>query len=582
MAKKNKQQKIEVIRHSLAHIMAAAVQELFPGTKFGIGPVIENGFYYDFDLKKSLTTDDLPKIEQKMRELIKQNITFKQSLVSKNKAKEIFKNQLYKLELIGEVKENKVSIYESGKFLDLCRGPHVKSTLQLRSGQAKEVPVSFKLTKIAGAYWRGSEKNPMLTRIYGVAFANKKELNNYLRLQTEIEKRNHRKLGTQLDLFSFHEISPGAAFWHPKGMIIIKELEKWWREEHEKRGYLETSTPTIVKKELFEQSGHWKHYKENIFTFDVEGQIFVLKPMNCPESTIIYSSKIRSYKDLPLRLSEISHLYRNELSGVLAGLFRVRQLTMDDAHIYCTPEQIQTEIKALLEFVQEFYRLFKLNPEFKLATRPENYMGDKKLWQKAERALEFSLKQKKLKYELKPKDGAFYGPKIDVHITDALGRSWQIATVQLDFQMPERFQLAYIDQKGRKKRPVIIHRAIFGSFERFIGILLEHYAGALPLWLSPIQIWIIPVGSRHKKYAKTLKEELSALRLRVETKDTAETVSKKIRDGELQKIPYLLVVGDKEMTKKGVRVRERGKGDIGVMKLNKFLERIKKRDRGKK
>ncbi|MCH8741903.1 threonine--tRNA ligase [Patescibacteria group bacterium] len=568
-------QKIDTIRHSLAHIMAAAIQELFPGTKFGIGPVIKNGFYYDFDLKNGLASDDLPKTEAKMREFIKQDIAFKKKLISKKETERIFKNQPYKLELIKEVPGKKVSTYESGKFLDLCLGPHVKST--------KEIPPdSFKLTKIAGAYWRGSEKNPMLTRIYGVAFANKKELNNYLRLQTEIEKRNHRKLGTQLDLFSFHEVSPGAAFWHPKGMIIIKELEKWWRQEHEKRGYLETSTPTIVKKELFEQSGHWKHYKENIFTFDVEGQIFVLKPMNCPESTIIYSSKIRSYKDLPLRLSEIGNLYRNELSGVLAGLFRVRQLTMDDAHIYCTPEQIQTEIKNILKFIQEFYRLFKLNPEFKLATRPENYMGDKKLWKKAEKALEFSLKQRKIKYELKPKDGAFYGPKIDVHITDALERSWQIATVQLDFQMPERFQLTYIDQKGRKKRPVIIHRAIFGSFERFIGILLEHYAGALPLWLSPIQIWIIPVGSRHKKYAKTLKEKLSALSIRVETKDTAETVSKKIRDGELQKIPYLLVVGDKEMAKKGVRVREKGKGDIGVMKLNKFLERVRKEIKGKK
>ena len=573
--------KIDHIRHSLAHLMASTIQEFFPGVKFGIGPVIENGFYYDFGLPKSLTPEDLPKIEKKMRELISQNIVFKKKLISKTEAKKLFPNQLYKLELINEfyeaefyeaqprTKKNKVSIYESGKFIDLCLGPHIKSTREIHSD-------AFKLTKIAGAYWRGSEKNPMLTRIYGVAFENKKELDRYLKLQEESEKRDHRKLGVQLDLFSFHSVSPGAAFWHPKGMVIIKELEKFWREEHEKRGYLETSTPTMVKKELFEKSGHFEHYKENMFKLEVEGQIYVLKPMNCPESTFLYKTKIRSYKDLPLRLSEIGKLYRNELSGVLAGLFRVRQLTMDDAHIYCTPEQIQNEIGGVLKFIKEFYQLFELKPEFKLATRPENYMGELKLWQKAEKTLEFSLKQNKLKYGLKPKDGAFYGPKIDIHITDSLGRSWQIATLQLDFQMPERFELNYIDEKGKKQRPVMIHRAIFGSFERFIGILLEHYGGNLPLWLTPCQIWIIPVGTAHRKFAKEIGKSFQGMDFRCEIKDENETVSKKIRDGELQKISYLLVVGNTELKGKSVRVRERGKGDIGIMKLNKFTGKIKK------
>jgi len=580
MPKNNKQ--LDTIRHSLAHLMAYSIQELFLGqVKFGIGPVIENGFYYDFALpsealaKEGLSVKDLPRIEEKMRKLISQNIAFKKKLISKKEARVIFQKQPYKLELIDEVEENKVSIYESGKFRDLCLGPHVKSS--------KEIPQdAFKLTRVAGAYWKGSEKNPMLTRIYGVAFTNKKELDNYSTLQTEMEKRDHRKLGAELDLFSFHAVSPGAAFWHPKGMIIIKELEKWWRQEHEKRQYLETATPTIIKKELLEQSGHWEHYKENIFTLDIEGQTYVLKPMNCPESTIIYSSKLQSYKDLPLRLSELGKLYRNELSGVLTGLFRVRQLTMDDAHIYCTPEQVQGEIKDVLKFIKEFYKLLHFKPEFKLAKRPEKYMGELKLWQKAEKALEFALKQNKLAYELKPKDGAFYGPKIDIHITDTLGRSWQMATLQLDFQMPERFNLVYIDQKGRKKRPIMIHRAIFGSFERFIGILLEHYAGNLPLWLSPVQIWIIPVGSRHQKYTQQISKEINEAGARCELKDEAETVSKKVREGELQKIPYLLVIGDKEIKRKEVRVRERGKGDIGFMKLSKFLEKIQKEIEKKK
>lgn len=560
------------IRHSLAHILAHSIQDLYPSTKFGIGPVIENGFYYDLDLPRPLTPENLSKIEIRMKELIKQNISFEKKLISKEEAKNLFKNQPYKLELLNEFypqkSSGKVSVYKSGDFLDLCKGSYVKST--------KEIPVdAFKLSKIAGAYWRGSEKNPMLTRIYGVAFSSKKELDEYLTLEVEAEKRDHRKLGEKLDLFSFHDVAPGAAFWHPKGMIIIKELEKWWREKHESLGYLEISTPIMIKKSLFEKSGHWEHYRENIFTLEIEKEIYALKPMNCPESTYIFAHKIRSYKDLPLRLSEIGRLFRNELSGVLSGLFRVRQFTMDDAHIYLKEDQIQNETKNLLKLVEDFYKMFGFKPEFKLATRPESFMGEISLWNKAEKALAFALSQNKIKYELKPKDGAFYGPKIDIHIKDSLNRSWQMATLQLDFQLPERFNLHYIDEKGRKIRPIIIHRAVFGSFERFIGVLIEHLSGNLPFWLSPEQIWVIPISQTHKKYAQEIYRGLSSGNLRVKIKDDRETVSKKIREGEMQRIPYLLVVGDKEVKNKEVSVRSRNK-DLGTIKLNKLLEKIKK------
>lgn len=581
MAAKKATVSLEPMRHSLAHLMAYAIQELYPGVRFGIGPVIENGFYYDFDftraerrgakresaLPKTLTPGSLAEIEKKMREFIAQNIAFKRKFISKNEAKKLFKDQPYKQELIEDIADNKVSIYESGGFADLCNGPHVKSTKEIRAD-------AFKLTKIAGAYWRGSEKNPMLTRIYGVAFASKKDLDEHLRLQEEAEKRDHRKLGTQLDLFSFHEVAPGATFWHPKGMTIVKELEKWWRQAHEENGYLETSTPILVKKELFETSGHWEHYKDNMFAFELDGETYTLKPMNCPESTLIFASKVRSYRELPLRLSEIGRLHRNELSGVLTGLFRVRQITMDDAHIYCAPEHIQGEITKVLGLIKEFYKLFNFQPRFFLATRPDDFMGDLKLWEKAEKALAFALKKNKLTYELKSKDGAFYGPKIDVHITDALKRSWQMATVQLDFQTPLRFALSYVDQRGRKKTPIMIHRAIFGSFERFIGVLLEHTAGNLPLWVAPEQMWIVPLGTRHEKYADFIGRQLSASGFRMRVKDENETVSKKIREGEIQKIPYLLVVGDKEMQNKTVRVRQRSKGDIGEIKITQFLRHI--------
>ncbi len=584
---KSRKDALEPVRHSLAHLMAYAAQELYTGVKFGIGPVIENGFYYDFDFgaakqtkgphfagttrettQSSPTPGDLPKIEEKMRELIRQNIAFRKKLVSKGAAREIFRDQQYKLELIDEIKDEMVSIYESGAFADLCKGPHVKST--------KEIPAdAFKLTRIAGAYWRGSEKKPMLTRIYGAAFADKKSLAEHIKLQEEAEKRDHRKLGARLDLFSFHDVAPGAPFWHPAGMTIIKELEKWWRLAHEQLGYLETSTPIMVKKELFETSGHWTHYMEDIFQLETEGQTYVLKPMNCPESALIYSSRIRSYKDLPMRLAEIGRLHRNELSGVLSGLFRVRQITMDDAHIYCAEEHLQKEINEVLTLIKTFYKLFGFKLNFYLATRPDDYMGDLKLWRKAEKSLAFALRKNKLRFEFKPKDGAFYGPKIDVHITDALKRSWQMATLQLDFQTPLRFKLYYVDEFGGKKPPIMIHRAIFGSFERFIGILLEHLTGNLPLWLAPEQIWIIPISSPHKNYARRIAKLLASANLRLRVRDDNESVSKKIRAGELQKIPYLLVVGNNEMKHKTVSVRRRSQGDMGEIKIEKFITAVK-------
>jgi len=592
-----KEDKSDILRHSTAHILAAAVLEIFPKAKFGIGPTIENGFYYDFDFveadkrgyqrglnadkkisvnqrthqrKSAIAEGDLVEIEKRMRNLIKKDLKFKKEIISYAEAKKLFKDQPYKLELIKELLKTKspITIYTSGEFVDLCKGPHVVS--------AKEInPDAFKLTRIAGAYWKGSEKNPMLTRIYGVAFANKKELDEHLKIQEEVEKRDHRKLGEKLDLFSFHNVAPAAVFWHPKGMIILNELQKYIRELQQKRGYLETLTPILVKKELYEASGHWKHYQENIFPLKINKEIFALKPMNCPESAYIYSSKIRSYKDLPLRLSEFGNLYRKEKSGTLTGLFRVYGFIQDDAHIYCQPDQIFEEINGVLELITTIHKTFNLKTLFAFATKPDKAMGDPKLWVKAEKALQFALTKNKLKYELRPKDGAFYGPKIDIDVEDALSRKWTVSTIQLDFQIPERLNLEYIDQKGKRQRPVIIHRSSIGSFERFIGILLEHFAGALPLWLSPIQVEIINVGSAHRQYANFVNQQLTTNNIRTNLSDENLTVSKRIREAEIQKIPYILVVGDKEIKNKTVNVRHYRRGQEGEIKIEKLIEKLK-------
>lgn len=569
--------KHEIIRHSLAHILAYAVQELYPETRFGIGPAVENGFYYDFDLPHSLTPEDLPKIEIKIEQLIKKNVKFDKKFITKEEAKKIFKNQPYKLELIDELTEKKVTVYESGKFIDLCKGPHVEST--------KEIPAdSFKLTKIAGAYWRGSERNPMLSRIYGLAFETKKELDDFLLKEKGAEQRDHRLLGQKMDLFHIDEnVGPGLILWHSKGALFKKIIMDYALNEYLKAGYKLVDTPHIGKLNLWKTSGHTDFYKENMLPpmhmkeiGKEEKDDYQIKPMNCPFHIVIYKTGIRSYKDLPLRYTEMGTVYRYEKSGTLHGLVRVRQITQDDAHIFCTPEQLSQELFSTLKLTYKILKDFGFKEfDVYLSTKPEKYVGPPKIWEKAENSLRYSLEKLKIKYETDAGGGAFYGPKIDIKIKDSLGRPWQCSTIQLDFNIPERFDVNYIDRKGKKQRVIMIHRALLGAIERFIGVLLEHHAGALPLWLAPEQIWVIPIGTRHEKYAVKVSQSLKELNLRVELKNENETVSKKIRKGEIQKIPYLLVVGDKEMKSKSVRVRERGRGDIGIMKLTKFMEKAK-------
>ena len=565
----SKKIKTDTIRHSLSHIMAASVKELFPEVKFGIGPSIENGFYYDFDLK-NITPQDLPKIEKKMKEIIQKNIPFKKSVVSKAKAKKIFKDQKYKLELITDLPGKNATLYQSGDFTDLCKGPHVKSTKEIN-------PQAFKLTKIAGAYWRGKESNPMLKRIYGVAFENKNDLEKYLKIQEEAEKRDHRLLGQKLELFMFDdEIGAGLPLWMPKGTTLRKTIENYLYRELSLQGYNWVTTPHIAKLDLWKTSGHWNLYRENMYSpIKIDEEEYMLKPMNCPFHVKIYNSKIRSYKDLPLRYAELGTVYRYEKSGVLHGLTRVRGFTQDDAHIICTPGQLTEELTKLLKSGIEMLKTFGFKDfDIYLSTMPEKHAGDIQGWTKATNVLKFVLNKLKLKYSVDPEGGVFYGPKIDIKVKDSLQRSWQCTTIQVDFNLPDKFKMVYIDEKGKKQTPNMIHRALLGSLERFIGVLIEHYSGALPLWLSPLQVWVIPIADRHKKYALKVAETLKA-DFRVEVKDENETVSKKIRAGEIQKVPYLLVVGDTEMKKKTVRVRERGKGDTGEMTLTKFLDKIK-------
>ncbi|MCK4520530.1 threonine--tRNA ligase [Candidatus Parcubacteria bacterium] len=560
--------KIETIRHSLAHILAAAVQEMYPGVKFGIGPAIENGFYYDFDLPQSISPTDLPKIEKKMREMIKKNISFKKSNLSKSDFDKLFKDQPYKLELLNQVKQP--TVYQVGDFIDLCKGPHIKSL--------KEIPIdAFKLTKIAGAYWKGDEKNPMLTRIYGIAFQTKKELQNYLHQQKEAEKRDHRILGQKLELFMFdEEIGAGLPIWLPKGAILKKIIEDYLYKELTEQGYDWLWTPHIGNLNLWKKSGHWDFYREYIYSpIQIDEEKYLLKPMNCPFHIKAYQNKIRSYRNLPIKYAELGTVYRYEKSGVLHGLTRVRGFTQDDAHIFCTKEQLSEELVKLLKYTLKILKTFGFNDyDVYLSTRPKKYVGSIKNWQKAFNSLKFALDKSGIKYKIDPGEGVFYGPKIDIKINDSLARAWQCTTIQVDFNLPEKFKITYIDEKGKKQQPIMIHRALLGSIERFIGVLLEHYAGAFPLWLSPVQVWVIPVGTRHEKYAQLVRERFLDIGCRVELKDENETVSKKIREGEIEKIPYLLVVGDKEQKSKSVRVREREKGDIGMMKLEKFIKKI--------
>ncbi|MBU4331885.1 threonine--tRNA ligase [Patescibacteria group bacterium] len=578
--KKTRISSIETKRHSLSHVLAQAVKNLYPKVKLGIGPAIENGFYYDFDNLK-LAPEDLPKIQKEMQKIINQGQKFEKFEMSKAEAKKMLKSEPYKLDLLKELKE-KPSFYKNldtngnKTFVDMCSGPHIESTKELAAD-------SFKLNRLAGAYWRGDEKNKMLTRIYGIAMENKSELKKYLEMLVEAEKRDHRKIGAQQDLFSFHEEGPGFPFWHAKGWIIWNEIVKYWREVHRREGYTEVNTPIILSRTLWEKSGHWEHYKENMYFTKIDEMDYAIKPMNCPGGVLVYKNSLHSYKEFPLKVAELGLVHRHELSGVLHGLFRVRSLTQDDAHIYCLPDQIEEEVGRVIDLIQEIYKVFGFKKvKIELSTRPDNRMGSDKIWDKAELALKKILQGKKVKYQLNEGDGAFYGPKIDFHITDSLDRTWQCGTIQLDFAMPETLDIEYVDEQGKKKRPVMLHRTVLGSFERFIGILIEHYAGAFPLWLSPVQITIIPVGADHKNFSHKLADEFRKNDLRVEVEDTNETVGNKIRKAEKMKIPYMLVIGDKEMQSEDLNVRLRGEKAVKKMSKEKFVERMREEVEQKK
>jgi threonyl-tRNA synthetase len=569
-------QKEEIIRHSLSHIMASSVQELFPGTKFGIGPAIENGFYYDFESPITITPEALLKIEKKMREIIKQNIIFQKRKNTKKEAMELFKNQPYKLELINELKESDITIYECGKFIDLCAGPHVKS--------AKEISIdAFKLTKIAGAYWRGSEKNKMLTRIYGIGFGTKKELDDYIKLQEEAEKRDHRVLGKNLDLFVFSDlVGKGLPLFTEKGSIIRRILEKFIVDEESKRGYKHVYTPDIGRVELYKTSGHYPYYKESMYpVMKIDNEELILRPMTCPHHFELYNSKMRTYKELPLRIAELAKQFRYEKSGELTGLIRVRAFCLADAHIFCIKEKAEEEINNVLDLIEYVSSVLGLKTgedyryRLSLGNQTDNkkYYKDDKSWGFAESVLRKVLKERKANFFEAQNEAAFYGPKIDIQMKNFAGKEETAFTVQYDFVMPKRFKLSYVDKDGLKKEPIVIHRSSIGAIERVMAFLIEKYAGALPLWLSPVQAWIIPIGSRHEDYAKDIGERFKISDLRFEIKNENETVSKKIRGGEMQKIPYLLVVGDNEIKENSVNVRSKNK-NLGMMKLENFLEKV--------
>lgn len=551
-------------RHTSSHILAQAVQRLFPGTKLGIGPAIADGFYYDFDSEHTFTPDDLAKIEKEMENIVKEDLPLERQEISREEAIKLFedKGEKYKVELIQDLPEDTpITLYKQGDFVDLCAGPHVSSTGKIKA---------LKLLSLAGAYWRGSEKNKMLQRIYGTSFAKKAELDEYLFRIEEAKKRDHRKLGQELKLFAIMDEGPGFPFFFPKGMVIRNELENYWRELHRKWGYQEVKTPIILTRQLWERSGHWYHYKENMYTTVIDEEDFAIKPMNCPGAMLIYNSDLHSYRDFPIRMGELGLVHRHELSGALHGLMRVRSFTQDDAHIFMLPSQITSEVKGVIDLVDTIYRLFGFQYHVELSTKPEKAMGSDEMWEIATQALEQALKEKGMSYKINPGDGAFYGPKIDFHLRDSIGRTWQCGTIQLDFQLPEKFDLTYVGEDGQKHRPVMVHRTAFGSIERFIGILTEHYAGAFPTWLAPVQVKVLPITERHAPYAKKLADDLFKANVRVELDDRNEKIGYKIREAQLEKVPYMLVVGDKEMGNNTVAVRKRGQGDQGTVDYETF------------
>lgn len=557
---------LDIYRHSCGHILAQAMQSIFPEAKIGIGPAIDNGFYYDFAVE-GLTPDDLSKIEKKMQEIIKADLPFIREEVTKEEAKKLFNDlgEDYKVELIEDLGTEMVSLYRQGDFVDFCRGPHVPSTGKIKA---------FKLLSIAGAYWRGDEKRPQLQRVYGTAFPKKAALDEYLHMLEEAKKRDHRKLGKELDLFSLHEEGPGFPFFHPKGMVLRNELEKFWREEHTKHGYEEIRTPMILNEQLWHTSGHWDHYQDNMYFTKIDNEDYAIKPMNCPGSMLVYKTKLHSYRDLPLRWGELGIVHRHELSGALHGLMRVRNFTQDDAHLFLLPEQVKPEIIDMMQFIDEIYNLFGFTYHVELSTRPEDSMGSDEQWEMATEALKEALEARGVNYKINPGDGAFYGPKIDFHLQDCIGRTWQCGTIQLDFQMPERFDLTYIGADGEKHRPVMLHRTFFGSVERFIGILIEHYAGAFPAWLAPVQVKILTVTERADEYAKSIASRLSTEKIRFELDLRNEKIGYKIREAVAEKVPYMLVLGDKEVEEKKVAVRKRGEGDLGSCSLELFMDKL--------
>ena len=559
---------LDILRHSAAHIMAEAVKDLFPTAKVTIGPSIENGFYYDFDYERPFTPDDLEKIEARMQESVARDHPFVREELSREDAKKLFldMNETYKLEILDEIPEKTVTIYRHGNFVDLCRGPHIPSTGYLKA---------FKLTSVAGAYWRGDENKPMLQRIYGTAFANPKDLKKYLARLEEAKKRDHRKLGPQLDLFSFsEEAGPGMPIFHPKGALVRAILEDFERKEHLKRGYQIVQGPQLLRRELWEKSGHYDNYRENMYFTEIDDQAYGLKPMNCLAHMLIYKSRMRSYRDLPIRYFELGTVHRHEKSGVLHGLLRVRQFTQDDAHIICRPDQLQDEIRGVLQFVQDIMQLFGFEYEMEISTRPEKSIGSDEDWDRATSALTRALDSLGLNYDICPGDGAFYGPKIDVKLKDALGRKWQCATIQCDFTLPERFDLVYIGEDGEKHRPVMLHRVVLGAIERFLGVLIEHYAGAFPTWLAPVQARILTITDAHKPYAEKCYQQLREAGIRVELDVRNEKLGYKVREAQLEKIPYMLIAGEKEIEQSSLNVRLRGGKNLGMKTLTEVVELI--------
>ena len=555
-------EKLEILRHSTAHLMAQAILRLYPGSHFGVGPAIKDGFYYDVDVAGSITESDLPKIEAEMRKIAGSGEKVFREDMSKEDALKFFADDPYKTELISEIDAPTVSVYKQGEYADLCRGPHVPDVSKIHN---------FKLLSVAGAYWRGSEKNKMLTRIYGTAFATPDDLKAYIKMLEEAKLRDHRKLGKDLDLFSLHEEGPGFPFFHPKGMAIMNTLIDFWRREHVKRGYTEIKTPQILDKNLWVRSGHWDHYRDNMYLTEIDDKPYAIKPMNCPGSILVYKTQLRSYRDLPMRLAELGLVHRHEKSGVLHGLMRVRCFTQDDSHTYIEPSKIKEEVTAIMELDKYVYtQVFNFKYTVELSTRPEDSMGTDEQWEAAESALKDALESTGTPYTINPGDGAFYGPKIDFHLEDCIGRTWQCGTIQLDFQLPGRFDVTYIGEDGAEHTPVLIHRVVFGSIERFMGILIEHYAGAFPYWLAPVQVKIIPISDSHVEYATKLKDTFMKWGLRSEIDNRSEKLGRKIRDAQVQKVPYMLVVGDKEQAENKVGVRERSKGDLGSMTLDEF------------